>query len=199
MKILLVDNYDSFVYNVVGLLEQCRATTPLLRWDVVRNDEVTPEMTAYYDAVILSPGPGIPTEAGRLAAVVAACIGSRPLLGICLGCQAIAEAFGLRLRQLEAPRHGHASNLRDVDAVDPVVGFLAGEESTVGRYHSWVIDDASFTPDTPLKVGARDEEGNVMSVYHPLLPVFGLQFHPESIITGQGLQMLRNFLAAAEN
>ncbi|MBD5175336.1 MAG: aminodeoxychorismate/anthranilate synthase component II [Bacteroidales bacterium] len=197
MKILLVDNHDSFVFNIVELLQQCRAEFPDLEWNVVKNDCITADAAAAYDAVILSPGPGIPAEAGRMMEVIRACAACIPMLGICLGCQAIAEAFGGRLRQLEAPRHGHGAVLCVDDASDPIVGFLAGAGSRVGRYHSWVIDEASLADSVPLRVSARDDEGNIMSVSHKWLPVFGVQFHPESIITEHGLRMLANFLHMA--
>ena len=108
------------------------------------------------------------------------------MLGVCLGCQAIAEAFGGRLRRLDMPRHGHSSTLRDVDPEDSVVGFCSEEREVVGRYHSWVIDETSLRKDIPLIISSRDEDGNVMSIRHRFLPVFGLQFHPESIITDCG-------------
>ena len=192
MKILLIDNYDSFVYNIVGLLQRCRRDLPHLEWDVVKNDEISPCQTAAYDAIILSPGPGIPSEAGNLLHVINHCASTHPILGVCLGCQAIAESFGGSLRRLDAPRHGHSSTLLQVDPSDPIVGFCGQSPTDVGRYHSWVIDESSFRE---LIITSRDEEGNIMSVRHRTLPVFGLQFHPESIITTDGLQMLRNFLS----
>ena len=195
MKILLIDNYDSFVYNIVGLLQKCRLTFPDLEFDVIRNDRITLSDTARYDAIILSPGPGIPSEAGLLTAVIDHCKTTHPILGICLGCQAIAEQFGCLLRLLEKPRHGHCSTLCNVDEADPIVGFCNNEVAKVGRYHSWVIDEKSIPTDTPLVITSRDEDGNIMSVRHSTLPIFGLQFHPESIISNCGLRMLQNFLS----
>ena len=195
MKILVIDNYDSFVYNIIGLLERCRCDYPGLEWDVVRSDVVSLCDAERYDAVILSPGPGIPSEAGRLMSLIRRCAASRPVLGICLGCQAIAEVFGCQLRRLGLPRHGHRTTLTDVDAADPVVGFCAdGRSGVVGRYHSWVIDELSMGDDVPLIISSRDEDGNIMSIRHRTLPVYGLQFHPESIMTTCGDRMLHNFL-----
>ena len=195
MKILLIDNYDSFVYNIVGLLQRCRCEYPDLEWDVVMNDEVSPCDAERYDAIILSPGPGLPSESGRLSEMIRHCAAIHPMLGVCLGCQAIAEVFGSSLRQLDMPRHGHCSILRDVDADDPIVGFCYDGNGIVGRYHSWVIDESSLNRDVPMVISSRDEEGNIMSVRHRSLPIFGVQFHPESIITNCGERMLKNFLA----
>ena len=195
MKILLIDNYDSFVYNIVGLLQRCRCEYPDLEWDVVMNDEVSPCDAERYDAIILSPGPGLPSESGRLSEMIRHCAATHPMLGVCLGCQAIAEVFGSSLRQLDMPRHGHGSILRDVDADDPIVGFCNDGNGIVGRYHSWVIDESSLNRDVPMVISSRDEEGNIMSVRHRSLPIFGVQFHPESIITNCGERMLKNFLA----
>lgn len=194
MKILLIDNYDSFVFNIVGLLRQCRREFPCLEWDVVKNDRVTLPEAEGYDGLILSPGPGLPAEAGRMPEVIKRCAGRIPILGVCLGCQAIAEAFGCGLRQLEAPRHGHPSPLHIEDPSDPLVGFLSGQRVTVGRYHSWVIDESTMTADTPLTVTSRDEDGLIMSISHRTHPLFGLQFHPESIITTHGPHLLLRFL-----
>lgn len=195
MKILLIDNYDSFVYNIVGLLQRCRKDHPFLEWDVVKNDRITSYQAGLYDAIILSPGPGIPSEAGNLLQVIRHCIYTHPILGICLGCQAIAETFGSKLLHLDSPRHGHSSTLHDVDTFDPIIGFCSNGEATVGRYHSWVIDESTLPKDNSLIVTSRDEDGNIMSFRHLTHPIFGLQFHPESIITRNGQQMLCNFLA----
>lgn len=216
MKILLVDNYDSFVYNIVGLLQRSRDSFPDLEWEVVRNDRIPLDDVGKYDALILSPGPGIPEEAGCLLPLIRRYGGIVPILGVCLGFQAIGEVYGCRLLRLDAPRHGHRSVLQDVDAEDPVVGFccrergvndchdeegaiISGEIGVVGRYHSWVIDEATLDSSSPLKVTSRDEDGNIMSIRHTRYPVFGLQFHPESIITTNGLRLLTNFLRLARN
>lgn len=199
MKILLIDNYDSFVYNIVGLLQKCSRIFPDLAWDVKRNDSVIASDTDSYDGIILSPGPGLPSEAGRLLDIIRYAAGRRPILGICLGCQAIAEHYGAKLRQLKSPRHGHCSQLNIIDDKDPVMGFLKkthenNKHGMVGRYHSWVIDDESIPPTTPLCITSHDEEGHIMSIRHTELPIFGLQFHPESIISTDGPRILSNFL-----
>lgn len=198
MRILIVDNYDSFVYNIVGLLKQCRAGAfPGLEWDVALNDAVPFGDLGLYDAVIISPGPGVPSEAGDLMRLMSVVGKDVSVLGVCLGCQAIAMHYGASLCQLAYPRHGHPSPLRDIDASDPVVGSLAGKEVTVGRYHSWVVDEADFP--SSLVVTSRDEEGHIMSFRHRSLPLFGVQFHPESIITDCGVELLRNFMTAVGN
>lgn len=194
VKILLIDNYDSFVYNIVGLLQKCRQGCKGLEWDVVRNDCVPLDRLSLYDAIILSPGPGVPSEAGQMMALLRRCVATHPVLGICLGCQAIAETFGAALRCLPLPRHGHCTELREVDKDDEMVGFYHHGSGSVARYHSWVIDEASLPEDSPLIVSSRDEEGHIMSFRHRELPLFGVQFHPESAISVGGEQLLRNFI-----
>lgn len=194
MRILIVDNQDSFVYNIVGLLRKLRKQEFFagLEWDVEPNDRVDPAVAASYDAVILSPGPGLPCEAGRLCSVISECAGRVPLFGVCLGFQAIAEHFGGRLCRLPSPRHGHRSRLCRVDPRDPAVGFLAGGSTSVGRYHSWVVDPSSLPED--LVATSYDEEGHIMSLRHRRLPVFGTQFHPESVISDCGERIMGAFL-----
>lgn len=193
MKILIVDNHDSFVCNIIGLLQRIAREEPDVCWETAACDAVPFSRLHSFDAVILSPGPGLPSEAGSLMRVVAECEGEIPLLGICLGCQAIAEHHGLRLRRLPEPRHGHASRLVVADAADPVVGSF--DATRIGRYHSWVIDPEAFASGShPLKATSHDEEGNIMSISHRSLPVYATQFHPESIITTHGLEMMRGFI-----
>lgn len=198
MRVLIIDNHDSFVHNITGLLQSIRNHDDRfrgLRWDIALNDEADPETALLYDALILSPGPGLPSEAGRLMETVKACAGSVPMLGICLGFQAIAETFGASLRQLPSPRHGHPSRLTCIDEKDPLAGSLAGTTPVVGRYHSWIVDKDTLPPE--LTATSFDEEGNVMSLRHLTLPVFGTQFHPESVITDCGRRLLAAFLAIA--
>lgn len=194
LRLLLIDNHDSFVHNICGLLERVGGAGifPMPEWDVTCNDAVSVSEAGSYDAFILSPGPGIPREAGRLMETVAAYASSRPMLGICLGFQAIAEHFGARLIHLPVTRHGHPSRLQRIDASDPLLGALAGSQPVVGRYHSWGIDAASLPPE--LIPTSFDEEGNLMSVRHCRYPLFGTQFHPESIISECGLHILNSFL-----
>lgn len=190
MKILLIDNHDSFVYNIVGLFCRCG----VWRGDisVVRNDAVDTIDIGAYSAIVLSPGPGLPSDAGALMRVVAEWAGRRPMLGICLGHQAIVQHFGATLERLSAPRHGHPSQLRVTDLSDPLVGSLAGRGVTVGRYHSWRVREESLPP--CLRVTSVDEDGGIMSVSHTALPVWGLQFHPESVITDCGEEIINNML-----
>lgn len=187
-KILVIDNYDSFVYNLVQLLREAPEAP---RFEVVRNDAVDFERLGEFGGILLSPGPGVPAEAGDLVRVVERCNGTHALLGVCLGHQAIAEAFGARLRRLENPLHGHRSVLRRVGNEDPLFRGMEGE-IVVGRYHSWVVDEESLPAE--LAVGTVDEEGHVMSVYHRELPICGVQFHPESCISEGGALILSNWL-----
>lgn len=195
MKILLVDNYDSFVYNIVGLLQQCRRLMGDIEWDIAMNDNIPIEHLNMYDAVILSPGPGLPAEAGDLMELIGLCVETHPVLGICLGCQAIAEYYGAKLSQLTMPRHGHVSQLCGIVPDDRLLGPYAGVGIQVGRYHSWVIDEPTVGKDSGLEITSRDEEGNVMSIAHSQRPVYGLQFHPESVNTPEGLSILLRFLS----
>ncbi len=199
MRILVIDNYDSFVCNIVGLLETIRrdGIFARLEWDVSMNDAVDIRNIGSYDAIIFSPGPGIPREAGAMMEILEQYADRIPMFGICLGFQAIAEHFGAQLRHLPHPRHGHPSQLRRIDANDPVIGSLAGKRPTVGRYHSWAVDAESLP--ARLIATSFDEEGNPMSFRHRDLLVFGTQFHPESIITDCGKQLLTSFLRLVDS
>ena len=188
-KILVIDNYDSFVYNIVHYLRELGEEVT-----VKRNDQFELNEILEYDKLVLSPGPGIPSEAGKLLEVIEFnnqlenCI---PMLGICLGHQAIAEVFGGTLRNLSQVYHGIASNIH----IDPNTGLYQNFESklTVGRYHSWVADIESAPL---LKANAWDEESNVMSLEHIEKPIWGIQYHPESILTDHGIELLQNWLKA---
>jgi anthranilate synthase component 2 len=192
-RILVFDNYDSFTYNLVQLAERITGR----RVDVRRNDEVGIEEAAAYDGIILSPGPGIPAEAGQLLLLIRALAHRKPLFGVCLGHQAIAEAFGARLANLPDVFHGVATPVRLSEGLRPSTygndwhGGLPGE-FTVGRYHSWVVE-AEELPDS-LEVTARDAAGRIMALRHRSHDVQGVQFHPESILTPDGERMLRNWL-----
>lgn len=194
MEILIIDNYDSFVYNIVGLMRDVakRPGMESLAWRVVRNDVATDEDVESCDAIVLSPGPGLPSEAGRMMELLGRYAGKRPIFGVCLGFQAIACHFGATLRNLPMPRHGHRSELRAIDERDPIVGMLAAAAPVVGRYHSWVVDRGSL-PEC-LVATSEDEDGNIMSLRHVELPIFGTQFHPESMISDCGLRIMENFL-----
>jgi anthranilate synthase/aminodeoxychorismate synthase-like glutamine amidotransferase len=184
-NILLIDNYDSFTYNLVHYLEELG---PQLT--VVRNDKITPQECDHYDAIVLSPGPGIPSEAGNLISIINHMKDKKPLLGICLGHQAITEVFGGKIINLEKVYHGVATQMshngneifKDIDS-----------EFEAGRYHSWAAENDSFP--NILEITATDENGQIMALKHKELPIYGLQFHPESIMTPQGKTMLKNFIA----
>ncbi|WP_303023192.1 anthranilate synthase component II [Duncaniella muris] len=194
MRLLIIDNHDSFVHNIIGLLRDCVNRMPFqFSWNVVKNDEIPFDSIDNYDALIISPGPGLPAEASGLMKAIDLCSHTKPILGICLGCQAIAEYFGGSLTHLDHPAHGHLSRLKNVDSSDPLLGCIECEAITVGRYHSWIVAKETLPPS--LAVSSQDEDGNIMSVRHTELPVFGLQFHPESIISNCGADIIGGFLS----
>ena len=182
--ILLIDNYDSFVHNVARYFVELGAAV-----EVVRNDEVEPHHLKA-KAIVISPGPCAPKEAGQSLEIVRSQAGRRPILGICLGHQVIGEAFGGKVVRAKHPMHGDFSSVSH--AGDGVFDGLPSP-LTVGRYHSLIVEE---TENTPLQVTARSEDGEIMGLRHESLPVFGVQFHPESILTEHGYDMLRNFLKA---
>ncbi|MCR5158988.1 MAG: aminodeoxychorismate/anthranilate synthase component II [Prevotella sp.] len=185
MKIVIIDNYDSFTYNLSHLVKELGAEVT-----VVRNDQF--ELTALepYSKIILSPGPGIPSEAGLLLDVIRSYAGKKPILGVCLGHQAIGEAFGGRLENLSDVFHGVATPCHIV-ADDPIFSGLE-RDITIGRYHSWVVSHKDF-PDC-LEVTAVSEEGQIMALRHRELNIRGIQFHPESVLTPDGRKMLQNWM-----
>jgi anthranilate synthase component 2 len=187
MRILVFDNYDSFTYNLVHLVEKIRG----LRVDVFRNDRIPLENVKAYDKIILSPGPGIPSEAGLLLPLIKEYAPTKSILGVCLGHQAIGEVFGGQLVNLSTVYHGVST---PVHILRPGEGLFEGLPETVeaGRYHSWVVSHEGF-PET-LEVTARDDEDMIMGLRHRSLDVQGVQFHPESVLTPQGEQLLRNWL-----
>lgn len=191
-RVLVIDNYDSFVYTLNGYLLELGATT-----DVVRNDAFdaaeAAERIAEYDAVLLSPGPGTPGEAGVSIPIVHAALeAQKPLLGVCLGHQAIAEALGATVTHADELMHGKTSLVHHDDNA-----FFAGvpQPFTATRYHSLAVVDA--TVPEQLEVTARTEGGVIMALEHRSAPVYGVQFHPESVLTEGGYRMLANWLAAA--
>lgn len=186
--ILLLDNYDSFTYNLLHYIEALGA--PVV---VYRNDEITIEDIAAFDHIILSPGPGLPDEAGIIKEVIARYASEKPILGICLGMQAIGEVFGAKLQNLNTVHHGVATVIEVTDPSDVLYQNLP-QQLTVGRYHSWIIDPATL-PET-LVVTAQTPEGQPMSLRHTSLPVCGVQYHPESILTPFGKTILQHWLAA---
>lgn len=187
MKILVIDNYDSFTYNLVHYLEDlnCEVT-------VYRNDEFDIDEIARFDKILLSPGPGIPDEAGLLKAVIEKYGPTKSIFGVCLGQQAIGEVYGGTLSNLDKVYHGIATNVKTV--VDDELLFEGlGNEFEVGRYHSWVVD--TNLPDV-LEATSFDENGQVMSLRHRTYDVRGVQFHPESVLTPNGKKMLENWVKA---
>lgn len=185
MKICIIDNYDSFTYNLAHLVKQLGAEVTVLRNDRFKLPELEP-----YDKLILSPGPGIPSEAGLLLDVIHYYAGRKPMLGVCLGEQAIGEAFGGRLTNLSEVFHGVQTPV-DIVAEDPLFEGLP-REIPVGRYHSWVVDRVQL-PDC-LEVTALSKEGFIMALRHRQYPIHGIQFHPESVLTPQGEAMMSNWL-----
>ena len=192
MKILVFDNYDSFTYNLVHLVEKITGE----KVDVYRNDQITLADVAGYDKIILSPGPGIPEEAGLLLLLIKEYAATKSILGVCLGHQAIAEAFGGTLTNLSIVFHGVATPIKINN--HPARGgtkILQGLPETieVGRYHSWIVSDENFPEE--LEVTARDENGYIMGLQHKIFDVQGVQFHPESVLTPDGEKIMRNWLS----
>ncbi|GAB1414805.1 aminodeoxychorismate/anthranilate synthase component II [Paludibacter sp.] len=187
MKILVLDNYDSFTYNLVHYIEEIIED----KVDVFRNDQISISDIAKYDKILLSPGPGIPDEAGILKALINTYGSTKSILGVCLGCQAIAEVFGGSIINLKNVYHGVARPVHVEDYNDYIYNDIP-QTFMAGRYHSWVVNDADL-PDT-LKVTSRDDMGLVMGLMHKTYDVRGVQFHPESILTEYGKEMLRNWI-----
>lgn len=201
MKILVFDNYDSFTYNLVHLVEKIIHG----KVEVYRNDQIALDKVKDYDKIILSPGPGIPSEAGLLLPLINEYASTKSILGVCLGHQAIGEAFGGKLVNLSTVYHGVATKIQVVNKVDEKGsqlttyvsrGIFNGlpDEIEVGRYHSWIVAEEGFPAE--LEITAKDENGFVMGLQHKTYDVQGVQFHPESVLTPMGEVMLRNWLSA---
>lgn len=187
MKILVLDNYDSFTYNLVHYLEAITGTPP----DVFRNDRITIEQASAYDKILLSPGPGLPSEAGILCELIRALGPVRSIFGVCLGLQAIGEVYGGNLVNLERVFHGVATPVQVLDPEEPLFkGIPTSFE--VGRYHSWVVAREGL-PDC-FRITAIDESGQIMGLTHTEFDVRGVQFHPESIMTEYGMEMMRRWV-----
>ena len=185
MKIVIIDNYDSFTYNLSHLVKELGAEVTVLRNDQFRLSDIES-----YDKIILSPGPGIPSEAGLLLDVIRTYAGRKPILGVCLGHQAVGEVFGAKLENLSDVFHGVATPCHIVSA-DPIFAGLDCD-ITVGRYHSWVVSRDGLP--ACLEVTAESDEGQIMALRHRELDIHGIQFHPESVLTPDGKHMLRNWL-----
>ena len=202
MNILVFDNYDSFTYNLVHLVEKITRG----KVDVFRNDELPLEDVKKYDKIILSPGPGIPEEAGLLLPLIKEYASAKSILGVCLGHQAIGQAFGGKLVNLSTVYHGVATNVRILNGThstgnnkseirNPKIRNLfegLPSELEVGRYHSWIIAKEGFPAD--LTITAEDDNGFIMALQHKKYDVQGVQFHPESVLTPKGEEILRNWL-----
>ncbi len=185
ISVLVIDNYDSFVYNLVHYLEELDCVVT-----VRRNNEISLEEIKHFDKILLSPGPGIPDEAGLLKEIVKEYAPTKSMLGVCLGQQAIGEVFGGKLINLKSVYHGVANKVKT--CVEDEVLFAGLErEFEVGRYHSWVVDRK--LPDS-LEATSYDENGQVMSLRHRDFDVRGVQFHPESVLTPDGKRMIRNWV-----
>jgi anthranilate synthase component 2 len=186
MKILIFDSYDSFTYNLVHLVKALGCADV----DVVRNDKIDLDSVAQYDKIILSPGPGIPSESGLLLPLIRRYAPTKSMLGVCLGLQAIGEAFGGELVNLKSVYHGVATEVSIVGS-DPIFAGLPSN-ITAGRYHSWVVNRATLP--ACLRITALDADGYVMALRHISLDVHGVQFHPESVLTPLGAEIVGNFL-----
>jgi anthranilate synthase component 2 len=188
MKILLLDNYDSFTYNLKSLLAANGAEVKVLR-----NDKIEKAELENAEALVFSPGPGIPSEAGQMMEIIQEYYLSKPILGICLGMQAIGEIFGASLELLDRPIHGFGATVKH--SGDHIFASLPFE-FTAARYHSWVLESSTVL--APLQVIAQTEDNKVMAVKHQEFPVYGFQFHPESILTESGNQLIQNFMTEAK-
>jgi anthranilate synthase component 2 len=185
-KIVVIDNYDSFTYNLVHYLEdlECEVT-------VFRNDEFDLDELILFDKILLSPGPGIPADAGLLKAVIMHYAASKSILGVCLGQQAIGEVFGGSIVNLDKVYHGIATNISVIVDDENLFEGL-GKMFKVGRYHSWATNTSDF-PEV-LEITSQDENGHIMSLRHKKLDVKGVQFHPESVLTPNGKRILENWV-----
>ncbi len=187
MKILVLDNYDSFTYNLVHMIEDITGNLP----DVYRNDEITVAEINKYDAVILSPGPGIPDEAGILKEVIKQYAGKKPIFGVCLGLQAITEVFGGSIENMGEVFHGVATEMEIVNK-EAVIFKGITQKFQAARYHSWIASNENFPAE--INITALDEDGGIQAIEHSVFNISAVQFHPESILTKVGEQIVRNFI-----
>ena len=186
MRCIIIDNYDSFTYNLVHLLRELGA-------DVIvkHNDDISLEEIDNYDRIVLSPGPGIPSEAGLMPNIIKHYAKTKPILGVCLGHQAIAEIFGGKIEKLPKVFHG-IETVIEVDNQSKLFKNLPTQMS-VGRYHSWIVSNNSFPKE--LKVIAKTSDGIIMALRHRVYNVYGIQFHPESVLTPLGKDIVKNWLS----
>ena len=191
MKILILDNYDSFTYNLVHMVEKITDNYP----DVYRNDEISIDNVGSYDLIILSPGPGIPDEAGILKEVIKAYAGKIPIFGVCLGLQAITEVFGGKIINMNEVFHGVATEMRILKK-EAVIFRGIPEVFPAARYHSWIASKEDLP--ASLEITAIDEYGDIMAIRHKDFLISAVQFHPESILTEEGEKIVSNFIASVE-
>ena len=185
MKIVIIDNYDSFTYNLSHLFKELGAEVTVYRNDQFEMDQLEP-----FDKIVLSPGPGIPSEAGKLLDVIKAYAGKKPILGVCLGHQALGEAFGGKLSNIGEVVHGVATPCH-ITTDDYIFEGLP-KDIEIGRYHSWVVDTADFP--SCLEITSVSEEGYIMSLRHREYDIRGIQYHPESVLTPEGKKIIANWL-----
>jgi anthranilate synthase component 2 len=188
MKLLVLDNYDSFTYNLVHIIEKVSE----IPFDVIRNDKISIEEVKSYDKILLSPGPGLPKNAGIMPELIKTYGVTKSILGVCLGLQAIGEAYGGNLKNLETVFHGIATPINIIS--EDLIFNSCPKKFTVGRYHSWVINNTNFLQE--LQITATDEQGNIMALKHKTHNVRGVQFHPESVLSEYGETILHNWLNA---
>lgn len=186
MKILMIDNYDSFTFNLVHYLESSSEVNVIV-W---KNNEIDFDQLDQFDRIVISPGPGLPEESGEIIELIKRQAGKTPILGICMGHQAIAHAFGAFLKNLDEVLHGVATS--SVRVEEEKIFRNIPEDFEIGRYHSWVIDRDSLSDDFIITL--EDEKGEIMAIRHKVYDLVGLQFHPESVLTPDGFQMIQNWL-----
>jgi anthranilate synthase component 2 len=186
VKLLVLDNYDSFTYNLVHLIEKVSE----IDFDVIRNDKISIDAVKAYDKILLSPGPGLPKDAGIMPELIKQYGSSKSILGVCLGLQAIGESYGGSLKNLETVFHGIATPINII--LEDIIFNGCPKTFTVGRYHSWIINNQNLP--NQLKITALDTNGNIMALKHQSHDVKGVQFHPESILSEYGELIIKNWL-----
>lgn len=185
MRVLIIDNYDSFTYNLFHYVKKCGVEV-----EVKRNDSLDFDFINQYDKIVLSPGPGLPADTTNMLEVLQQFSSSKPILGVCLGMQGIANYFGGKLLNQERVRHGYQACIEILDETPLFTGVP--KKINVGLYHSWKVDEASLAND--FLITAKSTDDVIMAIEHKNLPIMGVQFHPESILTEYGLDIVRNFL-----
>ena len=188
MKLLILDNYDSFTYNLVHLVEKVSD----IEFDVIRNDKISIEEIEQYDKILLSPGPGLPKDAGIMPELLKQYSSTKSIFGVCLGLQAIGESFGATLINLETVFHGLATPIHII--AEDIIFKNCPKTFIVGRYHSWVVNKNKLPSE--LVITSLDDDGNIMALKHATYDIHGVQFHPESILSEHGELLIKNWLSA---